>query len=223
MKLALKRSGIILYVAALLLVSVACSTSSEAESKLDLTQVSAEEYLEHVSRAWADYFDIEEPPEVAVIRYVGSEEQLQYVRECTAEAGFIESPYGGFETPEEQLGAFKKAQYVCYMQYPLNQKYVKPWGIEEKEKQYEWTTKFLIPCLQNLGYSIDDDVPSKAVFVEQYDTSPYFPFAQLEGQLQVKDEEFNAVWSELEGTCPQMIPDQILWDGMTQEQWVALR
>lgn len=217
-------TGMSAIVCALLLTLTACANSETQDlAEFDLTQVSEEEYLDHVAEAWADYFNVEEPPVVEVVRYVGSEEQQQIVHDCTIEAGFTESPYGGFETPEEQLGAFKRAQYICYMQYPLNQKYVKPWGLEEKEKQYDWTVNFVIPCLQNLGYTIDDEVPSKAVFVDQYEYEPYFPFSQLEGQVSASNEDFNTAWADLENSCPQMIPDQILWDGMTQEQWAALR
>lgn len=149
---------------------------------------------------------IENPPTVDVIRIVTPEERGALVDACLAEEGF---PVGdgsqGF--PESQLEAFNLAQFVCMARYPVDPEVTGTWTEVQTAIQYEWTVNVLIPCLEGLGYVIAN-VPSREVFIENWFTSPFRPYAQLPVQSFSNEES-----AALNEQCPQGPPSAVLYGG----------
>lgn len=206
--------------AALVLVLVGCGKSGAQPPEDPFG--SEEEYLSLVSDGWAETLGVEDPPEVEVVRYVGSDEVDTVYRECMSGSGSGYSGDGvGFIVPEGQESQFALAQYTCRMQHPVKQKYAQDWGKEQVQIQYQWTRDFLIPCLEEYGHPINSALPSEAKFVETWDSDSYFPFEEV--SLSVTGEEYNLAWAELESQCPQVAPGEVLWDTMSIDTWQDLR
>ena len=189
-----------------------CS-SGDLEVDSDIAESSG--YLSVRAQNWADYFGVADPPDVEVVRYVGTEELDKIVRQCVTDAGYPATD-GGFDVPAGNEEAFALAQYTCYVQYPVPERYTQAWGDEQVRAQYRWTVDFVIPCLEERGHPIAPP-PSEAVFLELHSNDPYFPFAEV--KLSVPEDEFNAAWMRLETECPQEIPGSVLWDGLSVEEW----
>lgn len=171
--------------------------------------------LKKQAEGWADFLGVEDPPEVKPVRYVETEERDEVVLQCLSEAGYTIID-GGVDVPTGNEEAFALAQYTCYMQYPVPERYAQPWGEEQVRAQYAWTIDFVIPCLEERGHPIAPP-PSESVFVDSYDSDPYYPFVEV--NLAVPEAEFNAAWYQLEADCPQEVPGSVLWDGLSLEEW----
>ena len=184
----------------------------------DLTGLPEQEYLAQDQAYWAEYLKIENPPAVEVIRYVDSDESQQVYRECMGEQGFPTDSEGAIDVPIEQQEHFMLSQFTCYVRYPLKQEYAKPDGSEQVSIQYDWTTQFVIPCLEEMGQIIPEP-PSRTEFIDQWASAPYFPFQHVV----VSNAHFNEELDALENKCLQSAPGAVRWGELTIEEWVAQR
>lgn len=215
-----RRGGRGACVTATLLLSATLLTACQGSTEAAGTGAE-DDYLRQVSASLAEFYGIEHPPEVESVRYVDSDESDWVTRQCLLDAGYSTDDTGMIQHPPGQEEAFALAQYTCRMMYPIAEKYNREWGNAEVEKQYEWTRDFVIPCLEDAGYSISG-LPSKEVFVDSWETRPFFPFAQVPtGSWNAAG--FNERWGELEMRCPQIAPGAVLWDGLSIEEWAAQR
>ncbi|MEL1619826.1 hypothetical protein, partial [Acinetobacter baumannii] len=62
-------------------------------------------------------------------------------------------------------------------------------------QQYEWTTEFVVPCLEEAGHPITN-IPSESVFLERWTSErPFFPFEQVQIPGGGSAEQFNKAWN----------------------------
>ncbi len=159
---------------------------------------------------WADVFGVVSPPVYRVIRFINPEERETVQISCLTAAGYSADEQGGIAVPPGQKQAFNDATYKCLAQYPVWPRYEKPWGRAQTEAQYEWDVRAYIPCLQKLGYTITDK-PSKTVFVDTWNSTPFYPFAQVDPGVN----EF-----DIAAKCgPQQAPGAVLYDGVDPVKW----
>lgn len=163
----------------------------------------------------AQVLGLKDPPDVPIVRYVDTDEIADVMDACLTEAGFLGHGDGGYDIPDGQGQVFNLAMYVCRMQYPESPNYAWPWGKQQVEIQYDWTVEFVIPCLSDHGYTVTDEVPSRATFVDTWATSPYYPFAQIS----VTENGAGLKRAQLERACPQVAPGPVAWGDETIDQW----
>ena len=202
-----------------------CSGGQDDEPSSDAEVSAAAEraHWEKGARELAAYYELSDPPEVEVVRYVATEERDEVLTDCLRDSGWSVDSGGGVDVPEGQESRYKEAQYVCALKYPVPARYDQEWGDEQLRQQYAWTTEFVVPCLEEAGHPITN-IPSESVFLEKWTSeTPFFPFSQVQIPGGGSAEQFNKAWSDLNAQCPQMMPGSVMWDGITIEEWKAQR
>lgn len=197
--------------------AVACTTTPNASGERNRgtpTGLSTAEYLETMGRDLAYVLGVPDPPAVAVVRWVLPEEVEDLVNACMREQGFAVLQDGTREAPPEQQAALRLADYTCTMKYPPKMEYVGPLRGEQIDAQYDWTVKFLVPCLRGFGIEVVD-VPSRAKFVADWPTSPFRPYEQV-ASSNVGAAKFAAI----EKACPQNGPSEVVRGGGSLESWL---
>lgn len=178
---------------------------------------------EYILKWYADFHRIDNPPEVKVVRWVEIEDSQLVYQQCLTDAGFS-SEFEDRLLSKEEERLINLAAYTCRAQYPVkvHPKY-KEWGKKEIKRQYDWTVDFLIPCLAEQGFTAED-VPSEATFIDTWESDPYYPARYVELPAEsMKPSEYNRRMLEIDYTCPQIIPDQVLYDGVSIEAWKSSR
>ncbi|MBW1637821.1 hypothetical protein G3H63_01800 [Microbacterium resistens] len=198
-------------VAASLLLAGCASEAPEEEGA-----AADEAYLDRVGASWAEYYGISDPPQVGVVRFIGTEEVDTVHRECVLGAGFEKDEVGLIRVPEGQESTFALAEYTCRMQYPVAEDHTREWGDDQVRAQYAWTVGFVVPCLEAEGHPITG-IPSESVFVETWESDPFYPFAQV--RIEAEAARYNDAWAAIEAQCPQIVPGDVLWEGVTIEEW----
>lgn len=161
----------------------------------------------------AESLGITAPPEVEVVREVEPSEIVAVHAECMTEAGWaVEIVDGVGESAEiaaHQEEAFDLSYYICKAQYPIDERFIRPWTDGQIEVAYEHVTTVWIPCLAQHGVEVQ--APSEAVF-RQSPQSGWFDSrgfvaqaeaAEAAGQIESLD------W--LHDECPQWPPDAVLF------------
>lgn len=208
------QKGGILLAAALCLAALTGCTAGDSGAKP--ANEGSDDYLQARSEQWAAFYGVENPPAIDMVRYVDTVELDATLQECLAAAGYPTESNGGVNVPSGNEDAYALAQYTCAVEYPVPERYTKEWGDAQVRTQYSWTVEFVIPCLEALNHPVAPP-PSESVFVDSWASDPYFPFAQI--SLAVPEEDFNQVWAQLEATCPQQAPGEVLWDGVSIDDW----
>lgn len=184
--------------------AVACSSpgsSNNGDGDLAPETLSVEEQVADL----ADSLNITDPPAVETVRLVTPEERGPLVDACLAEQGYSSLDLLEVGIPEEQLGAFELAQFICMAKYPIDPEYTSPWSEDQISIQYDWTIDSVIPCLVDRGYTITD-VPSREVFISTWFSDPFYPFSQIPPSV-LSNEQSDA----LNQACPQIAPTELLW------------
>lgn len=160
--------------------------------------------------SWSNY-DLDELPEVAVIREINLEEQEEVIIACMADQGFsgeYDAQSGGtrWSYPTEQQDAFTLAMYTCDASYPLAPEYYQPYSTEQLVQIYSWQVEQTLPCVEERGYEAGEP-PTLTAYVEWYSermTPMWDPLREVIGQTD--DQSFR----ELEQDCPGLPPaDQL--------------
>ena len=159
---------------------------------------------------------IDNPPDVALVRFVSSEEWAAVQIECLGEAGFDVSllPDGqGIDPtsiPEGQRvrgGVFKVAQYICEAMYTLDAANSRGLDDDQLGALYDWYLSESVECLEREGISVAP-APSRQRFVESYFTvEGWYPYASVDAMGMG-----NSEWNALNASCPQSPPDEVLFD-----------
>lgn len=182
-------------------------SSGPTRTESGLTVAEESRYLREMGEGLRVSFPISDTPEsVEVRRWIKPEEADRVSRECINDNGFPMNPDGSFSMGE-QSEAYWRTWYECTMAYPVIPKYTAPWGSQQVEAQYDWTTEYLIPCLESHGVMVRD-VPTREVFAATWEVDPYYPWTYVSGTLSGAEE------LELEYACPQIAPADVLWEGV---------
>lgn len=157
----------------------------------------------------AGMWSIEQPPIVEIIARLPQGEAQPLVESCLAERGFPKAPDGSWVYPSEQTDVFNLAQYTCTVQYPPRAEAFQPLTDLQKERVYKYVAETLLPCLAAEGYVIGG-LPSQEVFVANFDSNPYFPYAQVDQQVLPQNQN-NSYMDALYQRCPQDAPYQLIY------------
>ena len=118
----------------------------------------------------AQQFEITDPPEVELERWIRVDEIGPTAAECLGEAGFdVESTSNGqgwrlvSALGEGQGPALDLAYYTCAARYSVDPAMTQPQTRDQQRVMHEYFTDMLIPCLQQLGYQAPE-VPSLETF-----------------------------------------------------------
>ena len=163
----------------------------------DLPTMAEEEKLALRESALADHarsLDISDPPEVALVRWIRTDEQGPSAEACLAEAGFtVESDSSGqgwrlvSQIAAEQAHAFHLASYTCTAQYFVDPAMMQSLTSDQLRVLYEYHVEVSIPCLAKLGYPRPEP-PSLETFLGTFDTDPWLPVKNIGLDLSGGDE-----------------------------------
>ena len=175
-----------------------------------VAQLSAEEaaLLESSLAQMAEFYGTDPAEREDVVRWVLTEEQDSTRNACMADLGYSVTESGGIDAAPEQHSVVQRDFFRCLSMYPPHPAYLNPWSDEQTTAQYEWTVEFLIPCIEAAGFSITD-VPSRASFVQNWPTDPFYPMAQVPPES----------ITSLETTCLQQAPSAVLWEDVSPSDW----
>lgn len=160
----------------------------------------------------AEQMDVEDPPEVPLIRWTyGDLEHGTAVASCLTAAGFpavADSALGWAlrePVPASQAPAFRLATYVCAAQYTLDPVYLRDWTPEQVGIAYDYWVEYYGPCMAAHGYSVSDaDKPTREVFVATFFTEQRSRWWPPERLAMLSDESLR---TELGAVCPAFPPD----------------
>ncbi len=194
-------------VAVILGAVVSCSSTSTSTSDTSATAASAASVsFSDWRKSIAEEYGISDPPAVTPIRTnVSPSDTPGLITACLASKGF--TPEDG--VPVSQVSALKTAEYVCTVSYQPGLAEIQPLTTAQKNIYYTYMTTSEIPCLENLGYTIQG-VPSRDVYVATFDTKLFTPFAQVHDELKSSDQT-NEYWDDLGNKCPQDPPASELY------------
>lgn len=128
----------------------------------------------------ADYWGIEDPPNVPLVEWQeSSEEEDRKMAECLTSKGFgfHVTPKGGIASdgsiPESQEQAYQLASYECYAMYFLNPEFLTDWSEEQLRVVWDYWDEYYIPCLAAHGYKVDiSERPARETYVAKFHTDP---------------------------------------------------
>lgn len=164
--------------------------------------------LEEQRTQLAAELGITDPPEVQVIRLVVPEERGHLVDACLAQRGWVQdATSGGYEVPADQTARWDLDNFICMSSYPVDPDRGGTWTDAQTAIQYDWTITTVLPCLDALGYTVTVPPPSRADFIADWWTDPYYPFAHVEGITALSNAESDL----LNAQCPQTAPTDQLW------------
>ncbi len=125
---------------------------------------------------YAKFLGLDDPPEVAPVKYVTLETQDAHIKACMSEQGFEPDSEGAYGAPTGQMTVLNTALYVCSASYPLEDKYERPYSIEQKRIIYDYFVGSLVPCLTEHGFT-PPEAPSFETFLATAGTAEeYNPF-----------------------------------------------
>ena len=165
----------------------------------------------------AEVFGVTDPPEVAVIRETSPFDYDQSLIDCLREDGYdakLDASGGigvdGLGTgtgplPEGVYHQYVLTMYVCMAQYPLDEVYLAPLTLEQKNAQADYFLEELPECLEGFGITFATP-PSREVFLADFDSrGPWSPYSTAQIS--------SAQWAEVTVACPQAIPPERIWEG----------
>ncbi|UOE43179.1 hypothetical protein [Agromyces larvae] len=123
-------------------------------------------------------------PTVTRERIIDANEWASVITGCLNEAGFSSATAdedGGIASgslPAAQQSAYAMAMYTCNAKYPVSAVYNTPLDDSQLEYIYSYFESTLIPCLNELGYEIEEP-PSRTSFVTNYGPNGWSPYKNL--------------------------------------------
>lgn len=162
----------------------------------------------------AKAFDITDPPDVALIRWVSYNEVGSVSAQCLRDAGFNVIGAGTLMfmpdgIPPSQASAFNLASYVCDAQYSVHPKYAQPMTADQYGLLYDYTVEWEVPCLATFGFT-PTAAPTRETFISQslqQGKASWNPWEEAETQIGISQQKVVT----LTDTCPQYPPVQYLW------------
>jgi hypothetical protein len=195
--------------------AVACSANDAEPSP------ASSSYPASTLQARADYlkqlaldFQLDDPPEVDLIRFVSSEEWPDTQISCMNAAGFAVSLLAdgvGIDAssiPESQRhkgGPFHLAMYECEAKYTLDPANSGPLSDAQLSLLYDWYVNESAPCLEAHGITVAAP-PTRQTFIETYFTDKgWLPYRSIDVMAMPMPE-----WNAINAACPQSPEDSVL-------------
>ncbi|MCL1837919.1 MAG: hypothetical protein FWG47_01190 [Propionibacteriaceae bacterium] len=158
---------------------------------------------------FAELYEIENPPDVPIIRWIKRDEWGPVTADCLTGQGFpSEYVDGGVQTKggiaDSQQQASNLASYICEAQYPVESHLSGP-PVETYVALYEYYVDFYIPCAEPLGHQFPPPPTLEVFLATQNNKYPWQPWRDLDKAAIPK-----ADWELLEATCPYLPPDDAI-------------
>lgn len=200
-------------VAALALAATATGCTSLAGAPTPTpTPTAVVDYQQQANDNWWNLWMVDYPdavrPDVEVVREVTQAEWAYALADCMAASGYPDTdagPEGGIgitHAPEGQREAQLVALYVCHAQYPMAEKYLRPFTPEQLGELYDYWTGDLTDCLVSSGFVPTEEPPSRETFIQEADSVSWTP---LNGLADAVDE---SEFGRIAAACPRY-PDYI--------------
>ena len=128
----------------------------------------------------ADYWGIEDPPDVPLVEWRTPSEESDIKRaECLTSKGFAShaNPKGGIGSdgaiPESQEKAYNLATYECISMYFTDPEFITDLSEDQLRVQWDYWDEYYIPCLAAHGYKVDiSKRPARETYVAKFHTDP---------------------------------------------------
>ncbi|WP_081690028.1 hypothetical protein [Actinotignum schaalii] len=128
----------------------------------------------------ADYWGIEDPPDVPLVEWRTPSEESDIKRaECLTSKGFAShaNPKGGIGSdgaiPESQEKAYNLAEYECISMYFTDPEFITDLSEDQLRVQWDYWDEYYIPCLEAHGYKVDiSKRPARETYVAKFHTDP---------------------------------------------------
>lgn len=121
-------------------------------------------------RQFAEVARIDNPPDVDIVAEVALDEVGYRQAQCMQEAGYpVEASQGGVVLAGQVAdpGAYNLALYVCTAQYPTDPRASLPLPRVRAEVQYEYLVNVATPCVEELGFPVEEP-PSLQAWLDAY-------------------------------------------------------
>lgn len=181
----------------------ACS-SAPRPPKLEATaeQLAAQEEID--LKQYSDAVFANDPnaelPKVERVRFITLDEWPEVMAKCLTAEGFystVDQGALGTSAPEDQVGPYRIAQYVCNAKYPIDPRQMLPFVDDQIRYLYEYYVQVATPCLEGMGFEVPDP-PSLQAYIDSYRDSPdWRPYENA--SINSTREE----WSRIQEECPQ--------------------
>jgi len=197
---ALQRGSVAGVLAAVLLLT---GCTSAAPDVFEPEGFTPEQYQDAVWNSIMGAYPDAERPDVEVVRVISNADFADIFTACMLDQGFevevFQDTSFSADVPEAQQEAFAMAMYTCEAMYPRPFLLTVPDDEHTGRVLYAYYTDELIPCLEDLGYTIEAP-PSEQVYLQNLDTAQrYDPYASLVGNGGIGMDEWNAANEQ----CPQ--------------------
>lgn len=166
-------------------------------------------YLEERSHL-AEIYNVEDPPEVELVRFTTPEEWADVQVECLSENGFAARvSQGGVviegDVPAEQGEAVNLAFYRCGAAYPSDPRSGQALPRVRAEQQYDHMVTVAASCVEGYGVVVSEP-PSMETWLSHYygDQPTWDPFNEAAEQLSL--EELEAVYAGCSRNAPDLYP-----------------
>lgn len=153
---------------------------------------------------FAELLNIEDPPDVEVVREVSVTEFGATLAQCLTEAGYPVKESGGgvrLDGTISDSSAYNLASYVCMAQYPGDPRAASGLPRVRAEMQYEYLVNVATPCMEDLGFAVADP-PSLQAWLDGYyglTAEDWTPFEAVTGNADAADAVYR--------TCPPDAPN----------------
>lgn len=167
-------------------------------------QQSDEELRAELAQSLAEEYDVEDSPEVEIVREVQPDEASAAEAECMTDAGWPnEQSDGGvaYDIPAEQADDFNLALYTCKLQFPVEAKYTQRLGDDQWSMMYDHFVDVYIPCAEGEGHDIGD-IPTKDVYLATPDAEKWFPGRNVRREITTGGTGAYSSVEEFEAVCP---------------------
>lgn len=149
----------------------------------------------------AEQLNLAEPPEIALERWIRSDEFGAVSEKCYAEYGFdVKSTLDGRSLDvvtfpaEDQVPLFDLTVYTCSARFSVDPGYRQPITQDQMRVRFEYELDFLIPCLQDLGHTTPEP-PSLETYISTFWTDNWSAWNDIQ-----------AADAILEAACPPTPP-----------------
>lgn len=184
--------------------------STPLSSRIDLSEADKMQKRAAELANLAKVGELDDPPQVELVRWIKPEEYALTLIGCLREEGFpadFTSDGTGVDTssvPAEQASALELASYTCSARYSVDPRYSTPFNDEQLGILYDYLVESYVPCVEELGYDISDP-PTREVFAATAAAEGWFPQAEIASM--------NGDLSEAERECPTYPSYDVLYGG----------
>jgi hypothetical protein len=201
------RQAATVVLAAALVALTGCSQAPEpaAETSSPVPEGDTSQQYAERAASLAQEYDIQDPPQVDIVRTVTPEETDQVQAQCMQEAGWPANvlPDGGveYDYAAEQEPEFNLALYTCLVQYPPQAHHLGGMDEQQWSTMYDHLVNVFVPCAEREGFDVGE-IPSKETYLAQPDGQKWFPGSQIARTITTGGSDRYTDVEQFQAVCP---------------------